>query len=162
MLECLLVMCFCKVGIKFVGAFFKCVSCFQHAGARRGDNVDPRRSAVDTESCVKHCFCRSHIYFFLAAVFLVVKLQWCFSPFSFITVIFSLILLACPNYPSPRSSDFQPLEGLCSPAACWVILAGPYLTPDTSAVHGEELTALFISHRTALLLEIQVVAWHEV
>lgn len=81
-----------------------------------------------------------------------------FPPLSLITQIFSFIFLACPNYLSLRSNDVQTLEGLWSPAVCWVILAGPYLTPDTFGVHGEELTTLFICHRTALALQIQVVA----
>lgn len=57
----------------------------------------------------------------------------------------------------------QTLEGfhVWSPAMCSVILAGPYLTPDTSGVHGKKLTALFISDRIALMIAVWAVAWHE-
>lgn len=60
-LECLLVMCFCKVGITFFGVFFLmclthlclwCWSCWSEV------------FQSGTESCVKQWFCRSHIYFF--------------------------------------------------------------------------------------------------
>lgn len=92
----------------------------------------------------------SHLTFFFPPLFL--------SHDGAAVMFFPSFFFACPNYLSLRSSDLQPLEGLWCPAVCWVILAGPYLTPDTSGVHGEELTTLFISHRTALALQIQVVA----
>lgn len=50
-LECLLVMCFCKVGIKSVAGFFLCVSCF-HICFCCVDNVDPSYyCSLDMESC---------------------------------------------------------------------------------------------------------------